>query len=72
MVIDHPDRLHVGVAGGRAHEFKAAFFQVFCQRIRLRGACGVVAQLLKCVVDGLMMDKTPYIRIKRTEFSLNL
>ena len=26
MVIDHAHRLHVGVAGGRAHEFKAAFF----------------------------------------------
>lgn len=42
VVIDQSDRLHIGVAGGGAHEFEATFFEVFGERVGFGGVGGVV------------------------------
>ena len=42
MVVDQSHRLHIGVANRRAHEFKAAFFQVFGECVGFGGVGGVV------------------------------
>ena len=69
MVIDHADRLHEGVADGRADKAEAARFQVLAQRVGLRRARRDVLALA-LVLQRLAADEGPNIPVERAEFLL--
>ena len=72
VVIDHPDRLHVGVADGGAEEFESTLFEVLCPNLRLRGDRGKVLKALPFSIPRLPVHKTPHIFREISKFLLNL
>src|SRR5712671_226972 len=67
MIVGHPDRLHVGIADGRADELEAALEQVLAERVRFRGADGNLVSLQH---DRLAADEAPDIGVEAAEFLL--
>src|SRR6185436_3618089 len=58
VVVHHADRLHVGVADGRADELEAARQQVLAECVRLRGFYRHLAALEH---DRLVADEAPHV-----------
>src|SRR5258706_3869916 len=68
VVIRHPDRLHVGVADGRADELEAALEQVLAQRI---GLGGLDRDLAAPEHDRLAADEAPEVGVEAAELLLH-
>jgi len=72
VVIDHPCRLHEGIANGRAHKLKASFAQVSAHRIRFFIGGWYLCLGLELMFDGLTAGKLPDIIMKGSELGLDL
>src|SRR6266853_5813455 len=65
MVVDHSNRLHVGVHDGRADETEAATFQVLADRVRYRRTG---RHLLHAARQRTSVHEAPQIGVERAEF----
>jgi hypothetical protein len=71
VVIDHADRLHEGVADGRAHEPEAPRAEVLGQGVGFGRAGGDIAHGAAGLGDGGAVDKAPGVDVKRSELVLH-
>ena len=67
MVIDHPYRLHEGVADCRANELETPLLQVPAHGVGSGGLRGYIARTGPLILDGPVAHEAPYITVKRTE-----
>src|SRR3989442_12595840 len=67
MVVDHADRLHVGIADGRADELEAALREILAQRIGLHR---LHRHLVAAVDQRLSFHKAPDISVEAAELLL--
>ena len=71
MVVDHSDRLHVGIANRGADKFKASLLQVLAHCIALLRAGGDLFGCLEFVLYRFAIDKSPDVIVERIEFVLH-
>src|SRR6478672_5214154 len=71
MVVDHPYRLHEGIADRAADEPEAAALQVLAHRVGLGRASGNILERLASVLPRLTADKAPNISVERAMLLLN-
>src|SRR3954447_25768479 len=68
VIIHHADRLHEGIADGRADELEAALEEILAQRVRLRGFC----RHCPAGVDARRAaDEAPHISVEAAELLLH-
>src|SRR5207302_9776676 len=60
MIVDHPRRLHEGVADGRSDKAKSALFQGPAHGVRFRACCGDILQRPAGVNLRLAANKLAY------------
>ena len=72
MIIDHADRLHVGVDDGGADEIEPAFFQVLADGFSERGEGGDFAEVFSVIDDGGVVDPAPEVVVERAAFLYQL
>src|SRR5467141_2645397 len=68
MVVDHSNRLHVGVHDGRADETEAATFQVLADRVRYRRTGRHLLHALPAILQRTSVHEAPQIGVERAEF----
>ena len=68
MIIDHADRLHVGVDDGGADEIESALFQVLADGFGERGEGWDFAEVFPVVDDGGVVDPAPEVVVERAAF----
>src|SRR5690349_17854478 len=71
VVVDHADRLHEGVADGRADEGKAAPLEIRAHRVRLARARGHLGERSRGVDARLAADEAPDIGVEAAELVLH-
>src|SRR5438445_13738913 len=71
VIVDHPDGLHERIADGGSHELEAAAQKLLAHGVRLRRACGNLAERFPGIQLRLPVDKLPDKRVEAAEFVLN-
>ena len=59
MVIHHPNRLHVRIADGGAHEFEAAFLESLAHGVTLGRTGGNLFKGFESILYGYSIDEPP-------------
>src|SRR5438445_1999178 len=67
MVVDHSNRLHVGVHDGRADETEAATFQILADRVRYRRTGRHLLHALPAILQRPAAHEAPPKGGERTE-----
>src|SRR5437763_14584650 len=68
VIIDHADRLHQRVADRGADEFESASQQIAAHRVGFGRACGQLRHGAPAILDWLVPDKTPKVRVQAFHF----
>src|SRR5262249_57026659 len=71
VVVDHADRLHVGVDDRRADEAEAPALQVLAERVGFRGGRRNLPRLLPTVHPGAPADELPAVGVETAELLLD-
>src|SRR5581483_990132 len=71
MIINHSDRLHVGIDHSGPQEFESPFFQVLGPDFRLRDHDRVIFNPSKPMENGFVFHPTPHVVGKTAEFLLD-
>jgi hypothetical protein len=72
MIVNHPYRLHEGIADHRSYELETPPLEVYSHSLRDQRLCRHLRQGFKLVIDRLPPYETPDISIEGTELFLDL
>src|SRR5204863_4969495 len=71
VIVDHADRLHKGIADGRADEFEAALEEILAKGIGFGGLRRHLSRAVATIEHRSAADEAPDVRIEAAELPLH-